>query len=50
MIATVRSGDDVHGKNVWSCRAQFGERVRLFTPTRERAELRRLVADLLEAS
>ena len=50
MIATVRSGDDVHGKNVWSCMAQFCERVRLFTPTRERAELRRLVADLLEAS
>jgi hypothetical protein len=36
MIATVRSGDDVHGKNVWSCMAQFRERVRLFTPTRER--------------
>jgi hypothetical protein len=50
MIATVRSGDDVHGKNVWLCMAQFRERVRLFTPTRERAELRRLVNDLLGAN
>jgi hypothetical protein len=50
MIATVRSGEDVHGKNVWSCRAQFGKRVRLFTPTIERAEWRRLVSDLLGAN
>ncbi len=50
MIATVRSGDDVHGKNVWSCMAQFCERVRLFTPERERAELRRLVNVLLGAN
>ena len=50
MIATARSGDDVHGKNVWLCMAQFRESVRLLTPTRERAELRRLVNDLLGAN
>jgi hypothetical protein len=36
MIATVRSGDDCHGKNVWSHMAQCRERARIFTPARTR--------------
>jgi len=50
MIATVRNGDDFHRKNVWSHGAVPQKRAQRFTPARARAELHRLVIDLLGAN
>ncbi len=48
MVATLRSGDEVHGENVWSRLAtQCRQRAPLFAPARERAELHRAANDLL---